>query len=136
MQTQLSTVKTRAAQNVFLRLPLIGTVMADAQTAVIKFQSAQEQTALLELYASERCSSCPLAEIWLSRLKKSPSLWKDLVPLAFHVGYWDYLGWCDLWAKASFSDRQRADAKQWRSDSIYTPGFVLNGKEWRDWSGQ
>ena len=58
------------------------------------------------------------------------------MPLAFHVDYWDYLGWRDPWANKSFSDRQRAYAKQWRSESIYTPGFVLNGKEWRDWSGR
>jgi len=65
-----------------------------------------------------------------------PGLWKDFVPVAFHVDYWDYLGWRDPWASKSFSDRQRAHAKQWRTDSVYTPGFVLNGKEWRDWSGR
>jgi hypothetical protein len=72
----------------------------------------------------------------LSPLKESPRLWKDFVPLAFHVDYWDYLGWRDPWGNKSFSDRQRAYAKQWRSDSIYTPGFVLNGKDWRDWLGR
>jgi len=107
-----------------------------AQSSPLTFQSSGNKTALIELYTSEGCSSCPPAEVWLSRLKESPDLWKDFVPLAFHVDYWDYLGWGDPWANKSFSDRQRAYAKQWRSDSIYTPGFVLNGKEWRDWSGR
>ncbi len=102
----------------------------------IQFRSEPPQTPLLELYTSEGCSSCPPAETWLSRLKESPGLWKDFVPLAFHVDYWDYLGWRDPWASKSFSDRQRNYAKQWHSESIYTPGFVLNGKEWRDWSGR
>ena len=111
-------------------------VTVNAQNESITFQSSREQTALIELYTSEGCSSCPLAETWLSRLKESPGLWKDFVPLAFHVDYWDYLGWRDPWASKSFSDRQRNYEKQWRSESIYTPGFVLNGKEWRDWSGR
>ena len=108
----------------------------NAQNTPLTFQSSGKQPALIELYTSEGCSSCPPAETWLSRLKESPGLWKDFVPLAFHVDYWDYLGWRDPWASKSFSDRQRAYAKQWRSNSIYTPGFVLNGKEWRDWSGR
>jgi len=56
------------------------------------------------------------------------------VPVAFHVDYWDYLGWKDPFASKAHSDRQRDYAAQWRSDSVYTPGFVLNGKEWRGWS--
>ena len=119
-----------------LCLVVIFVANLNAQNTSLTFQSAREQTALIELYTSEGCSSCPPAETWLSRLKESPGLWRDFVPLAFHVDYWDYLGWGDPWANKSFSDRQRAYAKQWRSDSIYTPGFVLNGKEWRDWSGQ
>lgn len=104
-----------------------------AQTNILSFQSPATQTALLELYTSEGCSSCPPAEARLSQWKKSPALWKDFVPVAFHVDYWDYLGWRDPWAAAKFSDRQRAYAQQWRSDTVYTPGLVLNGREYRDW---
>ena len=117
-------------------LPAIFVAAVNAQDISLTFQSSGEQVALIELYTSEGCSSCPPAETWLSRLKESPGLWKNFVPVAFHVDYWDYLGWRDPWASKSFSDRQRAYAKQWRSDSTYTPGFVLNGKEWRDWSGR
>jgi len=55
------------------------------------------------------------------------------VPIAFHVDYWNYLGWKDAWSDAEFSERQRGFAKLWRSDNIYTPEFVLNSKEWHNW---
>ena len=100
----------------------------------IRIQSGPAATPLLELFSSEGCSSCPPAETWLSRLKNDPRLWKDFVPVAFHVDYWDYLGWKDPFAAKAYSERQRAYAAQWRSDSVYTPGFFLNGKEWRGWS--
>ena len=57
------------------------------------------------------------------------------MPVAFHVDYWDSLGWHDPWAKKEFTVRQRAYAEAWRANSVYTPGFVQNGKEWRDWGG-
>jgi hypothetical protein len=107
-----------------------------ANAAPIEFQSSNRQVALVELYTSEGCSSCPPAESWLSQLKEAPGLWSDFVPAAFHVDYWDYLGWRDKWATKQFSDRQRDYFKSWRSDRVYTPGFVLNGKEWRGWSGR
>src|SRR5580693_7997010 len=97
--------------------------MANAETNSLSFQSSNKQTSLLELYTSEGCSSCPPAETWLSRLKASPGLWGDFVPVAFHVDYWDYLGWRDPWAKSEFSNRQRAYAARWHSQSVYTPGF-------------
>lgn len=100
----------------------------------VEFQSSETQTSLVELYTSEGCSSCPPAEKWFSSLKASPGLWKDFVPIAFHVDYWDYLGWRDPWSSKVFTDRQHAYARDWRSDSVYTPGLVLNGKEWRSWS--
>lgn len=99
----------------------------------IQFQSSTNRTALLELYTSEGCSCCPPAEAWLARLKSNPKLWKDFVPVAFHVDYWDYLGWRDPFGAAGYSDRQRAYAAEWKSRSVYTPGFVLDGREWRGW---
>jgi hypothetical protein len=99
----------------------------------IQFQSGATQTPLLELYTSEGCSSCPPAEEWLSRFKDSPKLWKDFVLVAFHVDYWDYLGWKDSFAAKGYSERQRDYAAHWRSETVYTPGFVLDGKEWHGW---
>ena len=95
--------------------------------------SGDKQTTLLELFTSEGCSSCPPAEAWLSDLAKDPGLWKAFVPVVFHVDYWDYLGWKDRFASSVFTRRQSAYAAAWRSRQVYTPGFVLNGHEWR-WS--
>ena len=114
-------------------LPLIATMTANAQPAAIQFQSAPVRTALLELYTSEGCSSCPPVEAWLSGLQDSPRLWKDFAPVAFHVDYWNYLGWKDAWSNAEYSERQRAYAQLWHSENIYTPELVLNGKEWHNW---
>jgi hypothetical protein len=101
--------------------------------APIVFQSPASRVSLVELYTSEGCSSCPPADRWMSQLKDLPGLWKEFVPVAFHVDYWDNLGWTDPWANPEFSERQRAHAAAWKTDSIYTPEVVLNGKEWRSW---
>jgi hypothetical protein len=99
------------------------------------FESGPAQTTLLELFTSEGCSSCPPAEKWLSGLKSNQDLWKKVIPVAFHVDYWDRLGWRDRFAKPEFTSRQQRYAAAWGGDSVYTPGFVVNGKEWRGWLG-
>jgi len=106
-----------------------------ANAAPIVFQSSTRQTALLELYTSEGCSSCPPAEAWLSKVKTAPGLWTEFVPVAFHVDYWNHLGWRDKLSSEQFSDRQRSYASAWSAENIYTPEFVLNGMEWRNLSG-
>jgi hypothetical protein len=111
------------------------TASSTAYSAPILFESSTRQTALLELYTSEGCSSCPPAEVWLSKLKDAPGLWTNFVPVAFHVHYWDHLGWKDVLSDEQFSDRQQAYAKLWSAENIYTPEFVLNGKEWQKWRG-
>ena len=101
--------------------------------APTKFQSSASQISLLELYSSEGCNSCPPADEWFSGLKTSKALWHDFVPISWHVDYWNYLGWTDPWSNENFSERQRAYAAAWHSESIYTPCLVLNGSEWRPW---
>lgn len=108
---------------------------ASVNAAPVHFQSSERQTALVELYTSEGCSSCPPAESWLSGLKAKAGLWTEFVPVAFHVDYWNNLGWTDKWSSKQYSDRQREYAAIWGSDSIYTPEFVVNGKEWNSWFG-
>jgi hypothetical protein len=104
-------------------------------TEPVSWQSDLKQTTLVELFTSEGCSSCPSADAWLSRLKESPALWRDFVPVAYHVDYWDHLGWKDGLAEKEFTQRQRRYARAWGSDTIYTPGMVLNGREWPNWRG-
>ena len=97
-----------------------------------QFESGLQKTHLLELFTSEGCSSCPSAEAWLSKLKAEPRLWKDFVPIAFHVDYWDRLGWRDPFAAKEWTARQYQYSAVWKSDSVYTPGFVLDGREWQN----
>ena len=99
------------------------------------FESGETQSTLIELFTSEGCSSCPPAEKWLNGLKSDQELWKKIIPVAFHVDYWDRLGWRDRFAKPEFTSRQQHYAAAWGGDSVYTPGFVVNGKEWRGWFG-
>ncbi len=96
------------------------------------FASKENRTHLLELFTSEGCSSCPPAEAWLSKLKDHPRLWQDFVPIAFHVDYWDRLGWRDPFASKQWTARQYEYSARWKSSSVYTPGFVLDGREWRN----
>ena len=98
-------------------------------------ESGPQQVALIELFTSEGCSSCPPAESWFSRYRNDTALWRKIVPLAFHVDYWDDLGWRDRFSSRSNSDRQRAYAKAGGRRGVYTPGFVVNGREWRGWFG-
>jgi hypothetical protein len=90
---------------------------------------------LVELYSSEGCSSCPPAEKWMSQLKDDPRLWKQIFPVAFHVDYWDNLGWPDRFASKAYTQRQSDYAARWNSSDIYTPEFIVDGHEWRRWFG-
>lgn len=121
----------------FSLLPVIlavGLPVLAAEPEPFTVRSGPAQTALLELFTSEGCSSCPPAEKWLSGFEQRRELWRDVVPVVWHVDYWDNLGWVDRFAFKSNTSRQERYAAAWQSQSIYTPGFVLNGMEWRDWN--
>ena len=107
-----------------------------AHSQEIEFSSGNKQVALIELYTSQGCSSCPPADEWLSELKNEPGLWDEFVPVAFHVDYWDYLGWKDSFSDEKYSNRQRLHRAQGNVKVVYTPGFFLNGKEWRSRFGR
>lgn len=91
------------------------------------------RNSLLELYTSEGCSSCPPADRWLSGLRSHGGTSGRVVPLAFHVDYWDRLGWVDRYARADYSARQRWLAGVSGARTVYTPQFMLDGKEWQSW---
>lgn len=102
-----------------------------ARAAEQRFASGPARVALIELYTSEGCSSCPPAERWLGELRTAPGLWREFVPVAWHVDYWNRLGWPDRFSTKEFTARHYAVAAAWRSDSVYTPCFVRDGEEWR-----
>lgn len=95
-----------------------------------EFSSAEKKVHVIELYTSEGCSSCPPAEKWLNSLYDHEELFQKFVPLAFHVDYWDYIGHKDKFGKKEFNQRQRKYSQKWGKRTVYTPGFVLDGKEW------
>jgi hypothetical protein len=98
-----------------------------------KAESAPTLTPVIELYTSEGCSSCPPADRWLSTLKASAASGRAVVQ-AFHVGYWDYIGWIDRFASPAHTTRQRQLSSQSGLSGIYTPQVVRNGRDWRDWA--
>ena len=95
--------------------------------------SAAGRVALLELYTSEGCNSCPPADSWISGLPARGFTSDRVIPLAFHVDYWDQLGWPDRMAKAQFSTRQHMQAERNRASVVYTPQLLLNGVDYRNW---
>ncbi len=92
------------------------------------FTSGSSQTDLIELFTSEGCSSCPPAERRMNELATDKGLWIDFVPVAFHVDYWNYLGWNDRFSDSAFTARQRSYSAEWKSSRIFTPCFVVNGR--------
>lgn len=98
-----------------------------------RIESGKQSPQLVELYTSQGCSSCPPAENWLGRWVDDPGLWRNVVPIAFHVDYWDRLGWKDRFASRENTLRQYRLRDEGAVASIYTPGFVVDGKEWRGW---
>ena len=94
-------------------------------------QSGTQRAVLLELYTSEGCDSCPPADRRLSQFKGQTETGGRLVPLAFHVDYWDRLGWVDRFASPLYTRRQYAMAELARSRLVYTPQFLRNGRDWR-----
>lgn len=121
------------AMHCIIALAVLAISSSKLMAETIVFESTNEQVKLLELYTSEGCSSCPPADRWLSKLKTHPLLWKSFVPVAFHVDYWNRLGWPDRFSDQKFSMRQRRYQNEGSIHSVYTPGFVLAGKEWRQW---
>ncbi|MFZ6722451.1 DUF1223 domain-containing protein [Undibacterium sp. Ji49W] len=117
-------------------ITLLASVASDPlQAADICSKSSPNHTvALLELYTSEGCDSCPPADKTISRLYQSTGLNSDqVIPVSLHVDYWDYLGWKDIFAKQLFTERQHSLADLAGSRSVYTPEIFLAGKEMRNW---
>ena len=84
---------------------------------------------VVELYTSEGCSSCPPADRWLAGLRDRP----DVVPLAFHVDYWDRLGWVDRHASPLWTRRQLEVVARAGARAVYTPQVLLDGRDYRGW---
>ncbi len=108
-------------------------LLAGAVHAACSTSSGAHTTALVELYTSEGCDSCPPADRWLASLFGRGFRPDQVVPLALHVDYWDYIGWKDPYAKQAFAARQRKLAQMWRPVMVYTPQVLLQGQDFRRW---
>jgi hypothetical protein len=106
---------------------LSGAPTAQAQTC--QARSGAVPPTVVELYTSEGCSSCPPADRWLSTLKGRG----DTLALAFHVNYWDRLGWPDRFGSAEHTARQYELAQHAGSRQVYTPQVVVDGQDWQRW---
>lgn len=112
-----------AALLLSLATPIAGAQQCPASTV----QSGAAVPRVVELYTSEGCSSCPPADRWLSRLKGQPGV----ITAAFHVDYWNGLGWPDRFSSPAFTQRQREGLGLNGARQAYTPQIVVNGRDWR-----
>lgn len=109
---------------------LVAIILSASAMADQQVKSGELKLSVVELYTSEGCSSCPPADEFLSKLGNTQEA-AQILPLAFHVDYWDYIGWEDPYAQALFTARQRTVARRNGQSSIYTPEFVVDGTEAR-----
>ncbi len=123
-------MSVRAPLNVFAALAIAAFPVAVA--AQCHAGSADHQIALFELYTSEGCDSCPPADRWFSGLARSVDA-SHAVELAFHVDYWDRLGWRDRFGSSAYTARQREQAARQRAPFVYTPQILLQGEDFPAW---
>lgn len=115
-------------KNLFLITLIIVNILTFSTKTILSQSEDKEPIALLELYTSEGCSSCPPAERLLNDIsKKAKDRNLKVFSLAFHVDYWNYLGWEDRFSNPAYTERQRAYGRQFNIKSIYTPQLVING---------
>ena len=110
-----------------MKIPATAVVLLLASAAAPAMASEVKAApkAVLELFTSQGCSSCPPADALLKSMQQRP----DIISLAYHVDYWDYIGWADTFGAKANTDRQRAYATAWSSNNIYTPELVINGSK-------
>ena len=85
---------------------------------------AERSLAVVELFTSQGCSSCPPADHVLGELAQE----RDIIALSYHVDYWDYMGWKDIFGRPENSQRQRVYAHRMKKKNVYTPQMIINGK--------
>lgn len=110
---------------------LMTATAVSTHAATCAAESSAQRVALLELYTSEGCNSCPPTDRWVSGLPARGYGPASVVTLAFHVDYWNYLGWSDPFAKAQYSERQRMASRRNGARFVYTPQLLLNGRDYR-----
>ena len=120
------------AMNAILKLSFLALVLAVLAPRGGSGEAAAagaDRTAVVELFTSQGCSSCPPADRLLAKLAHDPQYQGKVIPLSFHVDYWNYIGWQDPFSSARWSDRQKLyGARVFHTNRIYTPQVVVNGR--------
>jgi hypothetical protein len=100
-------------------------ILSSGLIAAAGLAAAETRPVVVELFTSQGCSSCPPADAFLHELSKRD----DVIALALHVDYWDYIGWKDSFAQPAFTERQKAYAKTGGRRSVYTPQMIIGGQD-------
>jgi hypothetical protein len=98
----------------------LGTVRAGAEQSAVQMRAV-----VVELYTSQGCSSCPPADAMMHHLARRD----EVIALALHVDYWDYIGWADIFAQPAFTKRQKAYARAAGKRMVYTPQIIVGGRD-------
>jgi hypothetical protein len=128
----------RSSTFLFSAAALVSCITATAHAAsgnACSAASPAHRAALVELYTSEGCDSCPPADSWLSRIDHERQT-DSVIPLALHVDYWDDAAWKDRFAQAGFTSRQQRLASTGGGHVVYTPEVFVAGQELRSWSSR
>ena len=128
-----ASIRRRSVLLVGLSVLLLGTLAGPGVAQQLSARSGPQTVALLELYTSEGCNSCPPADVLVSSLAAQGLTLDHVVSLGLHVDYWDALGWPDRFAQAIFTQRQREIAARHRTRTVYTPQLVLHGRALSTW---
>jgi hypothetical protein len=124
----------RGALRMLAVMAIVGGLIAGpAHGASCSARSGPRAVPLVELYTSEGCSSCPPADRWLSATFTGNAAEARAIPLAFHVDYWDRLGWKDRFGAAAFTERQYDAMRANRARFVYTPQVLVQGRDFPEW---
>jgi len=113
-------------------MALVSNLTSEATPMSCLAQSGKFVTPVVELYTSEGCSSCPPADVWLSKQAQRTDINANF--LAFHVDYWDDIGWPDRFANPAYTQRQYARVQRKGSDQVYTPQVMIGQQTGVSWS--
>lgn len=130
---RVAVFRNRITNGFAVTIAVLTMSISPAEAAVCSAKSGAQSVPLVELYTSEGCSSCPPADRWLSATFSKTAPRSSGIALAFHVDYWDRLGWKDRFATAAFTQRQYDGMRASGARFVYTPQVMVQGKDFPQW---
>ena len=136
LRSSRGSLRTRSIWPATSLLAAVAAFAVPASADVCTAKSGREAVALVELYTSEGCDSCPPADRWLSTTFRKGVAGVAAIPLAFHVDYWDRLGWKDRFASPAYTERQYVAMRANHAGFVYTPQVLVQGRDFPEWRGR